>query len=118
LLDGKAKKLTKLAVERAEAGDMTALRLCLERIVPVRKERPTPFRLPPISGPADLPGIATSVVEAVADGSLTLGEGERICSMLDAMRGLYETADLAAQVDAMRADVEALRAQTQDWQER
>ena len=35
LLDGEARALTRKAIERALAGDVTALRLCLERIVPV-----------------------------------------------------------------------------------
>jgi hypothetical protein len=35
LLDGEAKALTRKAIDLAKEGDTTALRLCLERIVPV-----------------------------------------------------------------------------------
>ena len=38
LLDGEAEELTRVCVEKALAGDMTAMRLCMERIIPVRKE--------------------------------------------------------------------------------
>ena len=46
LLDGKA-------VEMALAGDGTALRLCLDRIIPPRRERPVRFKMPVLQSPAD-----------------------------------------------------------------
>lgn len=38
LLDGEAERLTRAAIELALAGDIAALRLCLERLIPVRRE--------------------------------------------------------------------------------
>ena len=46
LLDGEAEVLTRKAIERAKDGDSVALRLCLERILPPRKDRPVSFALP------------------------------------------------------------------------
>jgi hypothetical protein len=40
LLDGEAEGLTRKALEMALDGDTVALRLCLERILPPRRERP------------------------------------------------------------------------------
>ncbi len=40
LLEGEAEGLTRKAVEMAMAGDTTALRLCMERICPPRKDAP------------------------------------------------------------------------------
>ena len=42
------------AVEMALAGDTVALRLCLDRLAPVRKDRPVMFELPPITTTADI----------------------------------------------------------------
>src|SRR5215211_4292561 len=39
LLDGEAETLTRKAIELAKAGDLVALRLCLDRICPPRKGR-------------------------------------------------------------------------------
>jgi hypothetical protein len=39
VLDGRVEALTEKAVEMALAGDVMALRLCLERLLPVRRER-------------------------------------------------------------------------------
>lgn len=40
MLDGEADKLTRKAIEMALSGDSFALRLCLERIIPPRKDLP------------------------------------------------------------------------------
>ncbi len=48
MLDGEVKALTRKAIELALAGDTVALRLCLERIIPIRRSRPVAFPLPPI----------------------------------------------------------------------
>ena len=48
LLDGEAEALARKAVELALAGDTLALRLCLDRILPPRRDRPIAFRLPPV----------------------------------------------------------------------
>ncbi len=46
LLDGQASALTQKAINLALAGDMAALRLCLDRILPPRKDSPVAFELP------------------------------------------------------------------------
>ena len=56
LLDGEATALTRKAIELALAGDSTALRLCLERLLPARKERLIEFSLPAIVGPGRCTG--------------------------------------------------------------
>ena len=63
LLEGEAQALTRKAIELALAGDTTALRLCLERIVPQRKSdrrlrsaAPRPDRGPGRRDRVDLPG--------------------------------------------------------------
>src|SRR5262249_59590562 len=46
LLDGEAETIVRKAIEKAKDGDTVALRLCLERLVPVRKDRPLSFKMP------------------------------------------------------------------------
>ena len=48
LLAGGAEALTRKAVELTLVGDPTAIRLCLERILPPCRERTVKFVLPPI----------------------------------------------------------------------
>ncbi|MGH8577710.1 MAG: hypothetical protein ACREXX_13285 [Gammaproteobacteria bacterium] len=47
LRSGEAEGLPRKAVEMAVAGDVTALRLCLERLVPPCREAPVDLDLPP-----------------------------------------------------------------------
>ena len=51
LLDGQANALTQKAIDLALTGDMAALRLCLDRILPPRKDRPVSFTLPRLIAP-------------------------------------------------------------------
>src|SRR5215218_6978605 len=53
LLDGEAETITRKAIELAKSGDITAMRLCLERIIPARKDRPVSFSLPQIQTATD-----------------------------------------------------------------
>jgi Family of unknown function (DUF5681) len=94
MLEGEAEALTRKVVELALAGDVTALRLCLERLVPPVKERAIPagaVTLPKLSN--DTANAATAeVVEAVANGRITPTEGERLCGLLVAHRRANQTA--------------------------
>src|SRR5271166_2337074 len=47
-LAGESEALTRRAVELALGGDPTAMRLCLERVLPPCRERTVKFRLPTI----------------------------------------------------------------------
>jgi hypothetical protein len=71
LLDGEAKALTRKAIELAKEGDTTALRLCLERIVPPRKDRPVSFSVPLIANANEAASLMSALVAAVASGGVT-----------------------------------------------
>ena len=85
LLDGEAEALTRKAIELALAGDTTALRLCIERLVPPRKERPISLDLPPITSAADLANAVAAVLRAVAEGRITPSEAMVVTSLIEAM---------------------------------
>src|SRR6478735_7525273 len=83
LLDGEADKLTRKAVEMALAGDGAALRLCLDRLLPPRRDRPVNFSLPPLRTAADAALASGALVEAVGEGALTPSEGEAVGKLVD-----------------------------------
>lgn len=94
LLEGEAEALTRKAVEMALDGDTVAMRLCLDRIAPVRKDRPITFTLPPIESTADLPRATGALLEAVAAGELTPAEASDISKAVDAHVKALEVTDL------------------------
>ena len=84
LLQGQSEQLTQKAIELALEGDPWALRLCMERILPVCKERVIDLALPQIHEKADTAPALATVVTAVAEGQFTPGEGEMFGRMLEA----------------------------------
>src|SRR4051794_24193084 len=74
LLQGEAQEITRKAIEMAKAGDGPALRLCMERIYPARKERPVYFSMPALEKPTDAVTATAALVSAVATGDLTPSE--------------------------------------------
>ena len=104
LLDGDADKLTRKAVELALDGDTTALRLCLERISPPRKDAPVAFDLPPMHSAADAAKAAGAVLDAVAGGDLTPTEGAHIMALVETYRRTLETSELDARLTALEQD--------------
>ena len=104
LLDGEAEALTRKVVELAKDGNPVALRLCLERLLPPRKDRHVNFTLPRIEGAQDLVKALGAILEAVARGEITPGEGQTLTAMLDGYRKGLETADLEARVTALEKE--------------
>jgi hypothetical protein len=101
LLEGEAEALTRKAVEMALAGDGAALRLCLDRIAPPRRDAPVTFALPPMQSAADAAQAAGAVLDAVADGDLTPIEAAQIMGLVETYRRTLETCDLEARVAAL-----------------
>lgn len=101
LLEGEHEALTRKAIDKALEGDGVALRLCLERIAPVRKDAPITFDLPPIATAADTRTASASVLAAVATGEITPGEAGAVMSLLTAHKAIVETCDLEARLTAL-----------------
>ena len=101
LLQGEAEALSRKAIEMALAGDGVALRLCLDRIAPPRKDSPAQFPLPRISSAQDAAQAAGAVLTAVADGELTPIEGAQVMGLVDSFRRVLETTELEARVAAL-----------------
>ena len=111
LLEGQAEALTQKAVEMALAGDPVALRICLERICPVRKDRTVRFPLPPITSARDAADIAAAVAQAVAAGHLTPSEAAELGKVIEIYVRAYQTAELNDRVACVKqmTDEELLR---------
>lgn len=98
LLDGEGEALTRKAIELAQAGDMTAMRLCLERLCPPRRDRHVSFTLPPIAGMADIISAHLALLSAVASGEITPGEAGEVSKLLDGYAKAMELSDLSERI--------------------
>ena len=82
LLEGEAEALTRKAIERALEGDATALRLCLDRLAPARRDRPAPFDMPALKEAADARDAFAAIIAATAEGELTPSEAATITKLI------------------------------------
>ena len=101
LLDGEAEALTRKAIELAKGGDMAALRLCLERIAPARKDAPVRFHLPAINSAREAAEAASAVLAAVSEGEITPVEGAAVMALLEQYRRALEASDFEARISAL-----------------
>ena len=83
LLKDNAKELIEKTIEMAKDGDGPALRLCIERLAPARKDRPVWFDLPQMNEAKDAVNASAAIVAAVASGDLTPSEASELSKVVD-----------------------------------
>ena len=103
LLEGQHEALTQKAIDKALEGDGMALRLCLDRLAPARKDAPISFALPPIVTAGDTVTASAALLDAVAGGDVTPDEAGRVMALLTAHKALVETGDLEMRIAALEA---------------
>jgi hypothetical protein len=103
MIGDEAERVVRKVIDLALAGDITCLRLCLERLAPPRKDSPVTIRLPRIERAADAVSAMSMVIGAVGDGEVTPTEGAALAGIVETHRRVLETADLAARIEALEA---------------
>ncbi len=101
LLDGDAEAITRKAIEKAKDGDMTAIRLCLDRLAPPAKDRPVSFTFPQMEKAADAVTAASAIVGAVAAGELTPCEAGDVMKIVDIYTRTLQAAEIEARVEVL-----------------
>jgi hypothetical protein len=91
----------------ALAGDATAMRLCLDRLVPPRRERPVTFPLPEIKRAADIIDATSALASAVATGELVPGEAAALSTLLGNVAKAVELADIEDRLARLEASAPA-----------
>ncbi len=90
LLSGEAGALTRKAIELAIAGDIAALRLCIDRIIAPQKEQPIAFAMPALGGAGGLAAAMNAVTAAAASGAMTPAEAASLAQVLEAHARIVE----------------------------
>jgi hypothetical protein len=78
---------------QALKADPTAMRLCMERLLPVAKTPNSCFQLPPIGTAAELSAAIAAVVKAVSEGRLSAAEGESVARIIESQLRVFEAAE-------------------------
>lgn len=109
LLDGEAVALTRKAIELALEGDLGALKLCLERLLPPRRSGRVRLRLPVIEKAEDASSALSRVLAAAAAGAIDIDQAGALGELIDKKRRAVETVELAERVEALETFAENRR---------
>jgi len=91
-------EVARAALKLAKAGNVAALRLVMERLLPPSRRRTVSIDLPKIVTPADVPRALAAVTAAVGRGELPPDEGAALGSLIGATRQALELAEIDARL--------------------
>jgi hypothetical protein len=112
VLEGAAEELMRALIAKALAGDGAALRFCVGRLLPVRRDRPVVFDLPPIESAGDLVKAGQAVLAACAGGMLTPGEATQVMDLVTSARAIVAISELETRLIALEKRQQAGAAKT------
>ena len=108
LMEGQLEEITQTLIDAALGGDLAAIRLVLERLVPPCKEKALPpLDLPTVSNAGSLPKLTAAVLEAVSHGDLTPGEAQALASLVGSHGKAIELAELEDRLTTLEAQMSA-----------
>jgi len=99
LLEPHAPALVAKVVEKALQGDSTALRTCLDRLIPPMRARDAPISIGHLEGSLSKRGEA--VLDAVACGHITPDEATALVQAISAQARIVEVDELERRVKAL-----------------
>jgi hypothetical protein len=90
------------ALDMAESGDVAALRLCIERILPLRKERPVSLTSPAVRSAADAEQLMGAIIEAMTSGDVTPSQAAQMARPIDMFVRTVVTAGIERDLAELR----------------
>jgi Family of unknown function (DUF5681) len=103
LLDGDSEDITRKAIEMAKAGDAAAIRLCMDRLLPARKDRPIVLELPKLETTADIVKASVALVSAAAAGQITPSEAGELSKLVEGHSNILKADELQKRIEAVEA---------------
>lgn len=113
LLEGQHEALTAKAVEMALEGDTTALRLCLDRLAPPKKDSPLSLDLPQVKSAKDAVAASSMVLAAVSAGEISPDEAGRVMALLSAHKAIIEAGDHELRIAELEVRLEEQRSRSE-----
>jgi hypothetical protein len=114
LLAGDAGELMAKVLEMAKKDDFRALQFCLERILPVPKERCINLELRPVSSAQNLPMQYQDIVSAIGNGTITPSEGESLSNILVSHARSMEQVEFEQRITELERITEEIRSSDGD----
>ena len=109
MMESHGEPLIKQCLVRALKGDSTAMRLCMERLLPPCKPSNNRFRMPVVKTASDVRLALQSVLQEVARGRLSAQEGGAVAAILETHRVAIETDEFGERLKALEQQMEIQR---------
>ncbi len=108
LAQGQLENIMQNLINLALDGDLTAMKLLLDKVLPNSRERALPqLDLSITENTKDLPKLSAEIINAVASGMITPTEGEKLNALLASHAQIIATADFEERLkklESMDAD--------------
>ena len=102
LFEGEAEVLVRKVIELAMAGDVAALKLCLDRITPPRRDRSVHLKVP-VTNDTSPVAACDEIMQALASGQLTPNEAATIADVIESRCRVLEHVELIGRIEALEA---------------
>ncbi|MCP5507441.1 MAG: hypothetical protein H7A37_03960 [Chlamydiales bacterium] len=101
LLHGDLDNICRRLVEEALIGNMQAIKLVLDRILPPKRDRAIDIKLPKLQTADDAVNAMSLIIDAVGSGNITPSEGESISRVVDAFVRTIQAHDIEKRVSLL-----------------
>jgi len=101
ILEDDLEAVCQKAISEAKKGNIQAIKIILDRILPPQKDKPIHIEIPNIETPSDILKSANELTQAVANGSITPSEGEAFARILDSHAKAFEIHDIENRLKAI-----------------
>jgi hypothetical protein len=107
VLDEYAAKLMLKCIALAGQGDVGAMRLCLERILPVRRDALVRVSLPRIGTAQDINQAAEKVMQGMGRGKITATDGEKMMNVLQMRSRIIDSVEVERRIAKLEESIAA-----------
>ncbi|EFB42034.1 DUF5681 domain-containing protein [Parachlamydia acanthamoebae] len=92
-------------IEEALTGNIQAIRLVLDRVLPIKRDRDIKIRLPKLQTTDDAVKAMSLIIESVSCGNITPSEGEAMSKVVDAFVKAIQVYDVEKRVVKLEQEV-------------
>ncbi len=101
ILDNGIGDICNRLIVEAKNGNMQAIKIVIDRVLPVRKELPIAIDLPQIKAPSDLLEAIDIVTRAIGEGKISPSEGEALTKIIETNMKVLELHDLEVRLNTL-----------------
>jgi hypothetical protein len=101
LAEDQAEQIIRKLFERAQDGDVSCLRMIVDRLWPPRKGQPVSIVMPPIKSLQDVVRAIPAIWTGIQEGQLTPGEAADLSTVADRIIHAIELHDITKRIEAL-----------------